>query len=427
MPNPAESARIVGSLGLPSDLLPRHLRPLVLEALADTRVVLVLGARQVGKSTLTRDVALRDYPAQILTLDDKTTRDAASSDPTGFVAALSQPALIDEVQRAPDLLLAIKESVDLDQRPGRFLLTGSANILTAPKIYEALTGRVEILNLWPLSQSEIERTSENIVDRLFGGTSPLIVGAPVGREAWVTRATAGGYPEARLRPSRRRSRWFRSYLTTLVERDLRDIADAHKLHQIPRLLRLIAGQAAGLFAPTNIAGRMGLDKKTVQSYTDLLETVFVVRRVQAWRPGIGSREVQHEKIYVVDSGLLVHLLGSNESRLSGDGQTAGKVFENFVAMEIARHVDWAETVARQYHYRQRDDEVDIVLETQSGELVAVECKAAATVRHSDYRPIEKLRDARDDAFVAGYVVYCGASTVPLADRIWALPVGALWQ
>jgi uncharacterized protein len=407
-------------------MLPRPARTRILEALADTRIVLVMGARQVGKSTLTQDIATADHPAQTMTLDDKTLRDAANNDPTGFVAGLNGPVVIDEVQRSPDLLLAIKEAVDVDKSPGRFLLTGSANILTAPKIYEALSGRIEIINLWPLSQAEIERSSNNLVDQLFAASPPQISGARVGRDAFVDRALRGGYPEARLRPQKRRDRWFESYLTTLIDRDLRALSVAQKIDEIPTLLNLIAAQAANLYKADNIANKMARDKKTIQAYTRLLETVFLVRRVKAWRPNIGSREIQTPKVFITDSGLLAYLLGADEKRAAEDDQVTGKLLENFIAMEVARLVDWADISVRQYHYRNRDEEVDVVLESRSGDIACIECKAAATLKPGDYRPMEKLRDARGKQFIAGFVLYSGADTKPLGDRLWAVPISALW-
>jgi predicted AAA+ superfamily ATPase len=386
-----------------------------------------MGARQVGKSTLAEEIANHDHPAQILTLDDKTTRDAAINDPTGFVAALGGPVMIDEVQRSPDLLLAIKEAVDHDKTPGRFLLTGSANILTAPKIYDALTGRIEIISMSPLAQVEIERSEANLVDQLFSGVPPRITGATVGRKAFVERAVRGGYPEARLREQRRRDPWFESYLTTLIDRDLREIADAQKLDEIPTLLRLIAAQAANLYKAENIANKMSLNTKTVQAYTQLLETVFLVKRIKPWRPNIGSREVQTPKVFVTDSGLLAYLLGANEQRSAEDDQVTGKLLENFAVMEIARLVESAQTTVTQYHYRARDEEVDVVLENRAGEITCIECKTAATLRPADYRPMEKLRDGRREQFLAGVVLYTGAETKPLGDRIWAVPVKALWS
>lgn len=408
-------------------LVPRHARRLIVDALADTRVVFVMGARQVGKSTLTQEIARNEHPARILTLDDATTRAAALSDPTAFVAGLDEPVLIDEVQRAPDLLLAIKASVDRDPRPGRFLLTGSANVLTAPRVSEALIGRMEVLNLWPLAQAELERSAANLVDSLFGGSPPRITGAPIGRAAWVERAAAGGYPEAVVRSGRRRDRWFESYLQTMLDRDLREIGDIRRRDELPRLLRLLAARASTIFVARAVSRSLSVTYETVQTYTGLLETVFLVRLVPPWRPGLGAREIQAPKLYLVDSGLLAYLMGANERRIAADDRVTGAVFENFVAMELLKHVDWAEAATRQFHYRNGRDEVDIVLESRSGEIVALEAKAAATVTPRDYRTLAKLRDGRPTDFVGGVVLYAGADTVPLAERIWALPVSALWS
>jgi predicted AAA+ superfamily ATPase len=407
----------------------RHVHDALLTALTDTRVVVLLGARQTGKSTLARTVASEVDGMDVASLDNRTLREAANADPKGFLASRRRPILIDEIQRTPDLLLEIKDIVDEDQTPGQFLVTGSANILTAPKIKDALTGRAEYLTLWPLSQAEIVGSTTNFVDALFAGDPPRVADAPVGRDAFAEIAAAGGYPEARRRPPARRRVWFRNYIRSLVERDLREISDAEKLGEVPSLLRLIASQAANLFVPGEIAGKMKLDKKTVSAYTSLLETIYIVRRVQAWTPGIGSREIQHEKIYIVDTGLMANLLGANEQRIRTDDQITGKIVENFVAMEIARLAEVSETQPRQYHYRKRSgrDEIDIVLEDDSGQLAAAEVKAAATVDSGDYSALVKLRDARGDDFVCGVVFYTGPKTLALTDRIWAVPISALWS
>ncbi len=397
------------------------------EALNNTRIVFVMGARQVGKSTLTREIADGRGITSTFTLDDRTTREAAIADPAGFVARLSHPVLIDEVQRAPDLLLAIKQ--DVDDHPaeaGRYLLTGSANVVTSRKVKDALTGRMEIVRLWPLSQSEIEGGNTNFVDALFRARPPQVTGAPVGRQSFVPIVAAGGYPEARLRDGRRRDRWFASYLETTLDRDLRDISDARKLDAMPRLLRYLAAQAANLLSYRGVADKLDLNHETVREYVGLLQTVFLVRTLPAWRPGIGAREVEKPKCYLVDSGLLAHLLGADESRIADDDQVTGKLLENFVVCEVLKHVDWADTDVTPYHYRQREDEVDLVLESRTGEVAVAEIKAAATLRAGDWRPLEKLREARGSRFKAGVVLYTGEQTVPLGDRLWAVPISGLW-
>jgi uncharacterized protein len=411
---------------MPSTFI-RHSRTPILEALGDTRVVYVMGARQVGKSTLTEDIAKSEYPAAAFSLDNQAARDAASNDPEGFVAGLSRPVLLDEIQRAgPDLLLAIKAVVDADQSPGQFLLTGSANVLTNRKVQDALTGRIEIITLWPLSQSEIEGTSGNIVDSLFAAAPPQISDAPVGREAFVDRIAAGGYPEALKRSGARRASWFENYLKTTLDRDLRDVSDAQKLGQIPRLLKLLAGRAANLLNSSEVGKRLRLEHKTVRSYTTLLETVFLVKTLPAWRPSIGARESTTRKIYLVDSGLLAHLLGADPKRLADDERITGIVLENFVAMEVMKHLEWASSVAELFHYRTGNDEIDIVLEDRSGAIACIEVKAAATLRERDWRPMAKIRDARSEDFRAGFLVHAGSQTFPLGDRLWAVPISALW-
>jgi uncharacterized protein len=408
-------------------VIARQSLPQVVETLTYARVTLVMGARQVGKSTLVRKIASDHHPAQSFNLDDQATRQAARNDPTGFVAGLTGPVAIDEVQRVPDLLLAIKEAVDLDPVPGRFLLTGSANILTAPRIYDALTGRINIERLWPLAQSEIEGSTSNLVDALFAGAPPQLADAPVGRVAWVSRAVLGGYPEVATRPAGRgRESWFSDYVTTVLERDLRNLSAAYKLDEIPRLLRTLAAQAANIYVAESTGNKLGLNKKTIQSYTELLETVFLIQRIPAWRPGIGAREVQKPKLYFVDTGLLADQLGANEDRVANDNQIVGKVLENFVGVELLKHLTWAKTRAQLFHYRRDVHEVDMVIEDRAGNIVAAEVKAAASFDTADYRELARLRDARTETFRAGVLFYAGAQTLPLGDRLWALPISSLW-
>jgi predicted AAA+ superfamily ATPase len=407
-------------------LHPRYLRPFLVEALTDTRVVFVAGARQVGKTTLTREIAADEHPMTILSLDEAATREAASRDPGGFVAELSGPVLIDEIQHVPDLLLEIKRAVDRDTTPGRFLLTGSANILTSKKIKDALTGRIETLNLWPLAQSELRGGRVNFVDALFAGMPPRLSGCEVGRNAFASIVAAGGYPEALLRTGGRRERWFESYIDSTLDRDLRDISDAIKIEEMPRLLRLIATQAANLLSYRNASGRLGLSAETVKTYVGILEQLFLVRRLPAWRPGLGAREVSTPKVYLVDSGLLTHLLGADEARIARDDQITGKVLENFVAMELLKHLGWARNRVRLYHYQRDREDVDLILERADGQIVAIEVKGRTTIGSQDYKWLIKLRERRSSRFVAGVVIHPREQTIPLGDRLWALPIDALW-
>ena len=408
-------------------MIERRIKPQVLDALGDTRVVMVMGARQVGKSTLCEAIATHEHRATVISLDDDPPREAAQSDPAGFVAALKGDAFIDEVQRAPGLILAIKRVVDRQQRAGQFLLSGSANLLSSRKIGEALTGRIELINLWPFAQSEIAGAKGNFIDDLFAASPPSVEGATIGREAFAERVATGGYPEARSRDQRRRDRWFESYLRTTLERDLDAIADLHKQDEMGRLLTLLGTRSANLLRYRNVAGSLDLDEKTVKSYIALLEAIFLVRTVPAWRPGFLQRVVHAPKVYITDSGLLAHLLGADDDRIANDDRVTGIAFETFVAMEIIKHAGFSETDPRIYHFRNsRGLEVDLVLEDRAGNIVAIEMKAKASLSQADARGLAKLRDAAGKRFVAGVVIHAGEQTLPFGDRLWAVPVSGLW-
>jgi predicted AAA+ superfamily ATPase len=412
---------------MPEPLIERRARGPILTALGDTRIVLVLGARQVGKSTLCASIAGGEHQATTFTLDDRATRGAATDDPTGFVAGLPKRVVIDEIQRVPDLVLAIKEEADRNPTPGRFLLTGSANLLTNRRVRDSLAGRTETTRLWPLSQAEIHGDDVNLVRMLLNGCVPQITGAVIGRDAFVQAIAEGGYPEVRERQPNRRAVWFRDYIEAIVERDIHDIASAQKAKEIPGLLRLLASQAANLLDYRKMARDIEIEDKTVKAYVKLLEDVFLARVVRAWRPGLGKREVHAPKPYIVDSALMAYLLGANEDRIANDDQVTGKILENFCGMELLKHLELCDDRPELFHYRNGRDEIDIVIEDRSGDLACVEVKAAATVASADYRAMEKLRDARPDGFKAGIVLYTGAQTVPLGDRLWAVPVSGLWS
>jgi predicted AAA+ superfamily ATPase len=408
-------------------IFPRYSLPLVEVTLDHTPAVFIAGARQVGKSTLAREVVSRRGIPTSVSLDTRAVLEAARADPDAFIAGLDKPVFIDEVQRVPELLLAIKDDLERNRVNGRYLMTGSANILTTPKVADALTGRISLIRLWPLAQAEIEGARTNIVDMALAGDAPRITGAPIGRAAFVSRLVEGGYPALRSVPATTRRRLFNDYVNSTIVRDLREISDARKLDEVPRLLRRLGSQAANLYVPDNVSRDLRLTRPTVVTYTALLKTVFLVHTLPAWRPGIGSREVQHEKLHFVDTGLLANMLGVNEMRVAEDDQLTGRLLENFVVMEIVKQLDWADADAGAFHYRQGRDEVDMILEATSGEIAAVEVKARSRVAERDWRAIGKLRDDRRGAFKAGIVIYSGEQTLPLSDRIWAVPVSALWR
>jgi uncharacterized protein len=410
-----------------SPLFTRRIRPIVVEGLRDARIVLISGARQVGKTTLSTEIAATDHPMRTLTLDDDPTREAALEDPAGFIAGLDGPVLIDEIQRAPGLLLEIKKVVDRDTTPGRFLLTGSANVFASKQVIDALTGRIDRIRMWPLARSEILSGELNIVDELLAGRAPQLDGGPVGRQAFSSVIAEGGYPEARLRPAgRSRERWFESYIDTALERDLREITDARRIDEMGRLLRLLASQSANLLSYRAVGQRLEMHHDTIQAYVTLLEQMFLIQRLPAWRPGLGARESNRPKVYVCDPGMLAYLLGADVQRIERDDQVTGKACETLVAVELLKHTTWAEQSVRIYHYQRERQDIDFILETRAGDLAAVEVKAKASLRSSDWKWLTALRDARSDRFKSGIVIYSGEQTIPLGDRLWAVPYAGLW-
>jgi uncharacterized protein len=412
---------------MPTDFVTRHIRPLLLEALSESRAAALLGARQVGKSTLVRDLASNEYGAQVFNLDDELTANAARTDPTGFVADIEGPAVIDEIQRAPALLLAIKQRLDGNQARGQFLLTGSANILTLPTIADALPGRVEYVHLWPFSQGELHGRREDFIDRLLTGRFPRVSGAPVGRGTAAETLARGGYPEVQGRTARGRSRFFASYIGSILGRDLEDVANVRNVENIERLLRVIAARSGSLVSFHGMGGELGLDKNTVAAHTKILEDLFLVRQLRPWRVNLGSRQIKSPKLYLVDSGLLAYLIGANEERIVQDGAVAGAILESLVAMELSRQSEWARESVSLFHYRDnKQREVDVVLERHSGELAGVEVKAAATASADDFAGLRHLRDKLGARFKAGVVLHLGAETLPFGDRLAAVPLSGLW-
>jgi hypothetical protein len=391
--------------------------------------VVINGARQTGKSTLARLVMADRPSAQLRYLDEAAVRAATTTDPAAFVRH-NGLLVIDEVQRVPDLLLEIKHEVDLDGRPGRFLLTGSARLFAMQEIPDLLPGRSETIELWPLSQGEIDRTADDFIAKVFdhGGDLPE-ADSDLRRDDYVMRALRGGYPEAvrRIEPGRR-ARFFESYVGDLIARDVRQVSEIERPTDMRRLVNLVAASIATLAVPGALANRLQLPLSTVKRYLDLLDLLFVIRRVPAWSTNMTTRAIATPKLMVSDSGLAAHLSGLTLRRLRLPTAPIGPLLENFVLGELARQLTWTEAPVRLYHYRDRDQyEVDAVLERASGELVAIEVKAAETVRNDDFRGIRHLQRRVGEQLVAGIVLYAGGQSLPFGHRLRALPISALWR
>lgn len=400
----------------------------------DTPVVVIVGPRQCGKSTLAEVVANERHARQV-TLDDAGRRAAARADPTGFVEQLELPTVIDEFQKAPELLPAIKSRVDRARAGGRraagmFLLTGSANVWGTLRVSESLAGRAERVQLWPLSQGEMLGRRESFVDGLLGGRAPVVTGAPSGRQAISRAVTIGGYPEMLNRGDpQRRARWIHNYIEMTLERDARDLAtNAQQLDALPKLLSAAAARVAGLLEVTELARDTKLKRDTATRYLTLLELLFLVRRAPAWSTNIGQRLIKAPKLWFSDSGLASHLVGYDERRFENDDSPlAGALFENFVASEITKQASWCETDVSLYHFRTAGGrEVDLTIESRDGKVVGVESKLSATIRERDFSGLRHLRDKLGERFRAGVVVHTGPETLPFGDRLWGVPVSALW-
>ena len=404
---------------------PRHIEPRIAEALLDTPVVLLAGPRQAGKTTLVRHIAAQQG-LRYLTLDDALTLLSAREDPVAMVRSLDR-AVIDEIQRAPELLLAIKKSVDEDRRPGRFLLTGSANLMALPTVADSLAGRMQTLSLLPLSQSEMALRATNWLDNVFAGQIPRADPAAQGDDL-VERVLRGGYPEAVTRPAgRRRTTWARQYINALIQRDVRDIASIDKLDQLPRFLRALAHTAGQMCNYTQLGGAVGLDGKTAARYTGVFEQMYLLERINVWARNRLSRVVKTPKLQFLDAGLLATLLDLTAQEVAQDRTRLGNALECFVFGELRKHSTTADDEYQLLYYRDADQiEVDVVIENAAGEVVGVEVKAAATVKAADLRGLKKLADLAGSQFKLGVVLYDGSETLPLGGGLWAAPLSTLW-
>ena len=399
----------------------------VTEALADTRVVLINGARQAGKSTLVRAIA-GERAAEWRDLDLPQDRQSALSDPVGFVA-FDGLVVIDEIQRAPELLLAIKVSVDADPRPGRFLLTGSSRLLALRELPDTLPGRMETIELWPFSQGEIDQCQDSFIDRAFQLGQELRCESAISRAGYAERLVRGGLPEAVARTDdRRRGRFFDSYVQNVVDREIRQLAEIEKGPQLRSLIRLLAARSGMIVPPGSLESQLAIARPTVARYMSLLEEVFLIKRIPGWSRNLGTRATLAPKLFFVDSGIAARLLALDAHALRRPGAPFGPLLEGFVLSELARQLSWSSELADLYHYRDHNGvEVDAVLENRRGEVIGVEVKAASTVRSEDFHGLRQLAAKLGDDFIAGFVLYTGTATLPFGRKLRAVPVSAIWE
>lgn len=409
-------------------LLERYTKESLLDALEDTPVILIHGSRQCGKTTLAKSVGeVMGYA--YITFDDENQLGAAKADPVGFVKSLPEKTILDEIQRVPELFLSIKESVDANRVPGRFILTGSANVLLLPQLSDSLAGRMEIIHLRPLAQCEITGQKPNFLASLF---SESLFSAVTNKKTTSLGSSLadilvqGGYPAAiQRKAAKRRNAWYRDYITTILQRDIKDLANIRNVNLLPKLLSLAASQTGRLFNSSELAFPFSVSRPTVREYLALLEQIFLIEELSPWHSNRISRLIKTPKLHLSDTGLASSLLGVNADELWKDKELLGQLLETFIYQELRKHASWHDEDLKFYHFRNKDKvEVDIIIE--KGRLKAgIEVKAAATVKQSDFKGLIRLKDACKGDFAGGIVFYDGEQVLPFGDKLYAVPISHL--
>ncbi|MCY4533630.1 MAG: ATP-binding protein [Gammaproteobacteria bacterium] len=398
------------------------------EALQDTPVALIHGSRQCGKTTLAQSVG-EQLGYHYISFDDDNQLQAAKADPVGFVQSLPEKTTLDEIQRTPELFTAIKASVDKNRKPGRFILTGSANVLLLPQLSDSLAGRMEIIHLRPLAQTEIAGKKPVFLQQLFNaeiGSIPNINNYPRLGETLADMVCRGGYPAAIARSTaKRRSAWYRDYITTIIQRDVQDIANIRNLDILPKLFSVAASQTARLFVAADLAAPFSISRPTIREYLALLEQIFLIEQLQPWHSNRLSRLIKTPKMHLADTGLACELLVINSQNLWQNKVLLGQLLETFIYQELRKYADWHNEALKFYHFRNKDKvEVDIIIE-QGQQVAGIEIKASATVTPSDFKGLNKLKDACGKQFSAGVVFYDGENILPFGNKLFAVPISLI--
>jgi len=408
--------------------LHRHVEPALAAALDDTPVVCLLGPRQCGKSTL----AVHHAPDRAyISLDDRNALELARNDPQGFIGELPERVTIDEVQRVPELTLAIKRSVDTKRRPGRFLLTGSANLLQLPRLSDSLAGRMEVIELQPFTEAEKEGTPGRFLEQWLGGSLDTRL-SPTGALQPSTlprRLIAGGYPESFRRTPARARQWLGQYIRSIIERDIHDVGQIKEGSDIARFIEYLSYRNTQLLNVTAIANALGHTRATTDKYLAILEKLYLARRLPAWHRNTAKRLVKTPKIHIRDSGLAAMLSDTTETLWTQDRSRFGPLLESFVVQQLSTQASWLDPAIRLWHYRDKDQvEVDCVL-TRGRNVWGVEVKAANTVGSSDGKGLKRLAAQAGRDFQGGVLFYDGSGVLPLDRKahLYAIPVSRLWE
>lgn len=396
------------------------------------RVVIVNGPRQSGKSTLLQlDAKKRN--AEVLSLDNPRVLRAARTDPSGFIAAAPKPLYLDEVQRGGDqLILAIKADVDANPtQRGRYVLSGSSKFLAIPTLSESLAGRAGIIDLWPLAQSEFEGNEQSLIDTAFRSPELLREAHPptLSRNELMERVLRGGFPEVADLSARARGIWFDAYLRTIFERELEPLLRTRQTLDIRRAASLLAARTAQEMNVSSFATALGNSNATTTTLLTLLESIFFHFSLPGWTDSVAARVRRRPKLHLLDSGIAGHLRRQSIDQLRDPIHAeSGALVETFVVSEILRAASWSEVRPFVNHFRDSEQrEVDLILESPDGRVIAIEVKTAIDVDNSDFRWLAYLRDRLGERFVHGIVVHIGDRPLPFGDRLTALPISTLWR
>lgn len=405
----------------------RYISHKVTEALKDTPVVMIAGARQSGKSTLAKSVVDSECP--YITFDDTAQLEIARQDPIGFIRnQTATQVILDEVQRIPEIFVSIKQSVDELRRPGRFLLTGSANVLLLPQVSDSLAGRFEMIPLYPLSECEIRGKESHFLSQLFAQKAPHTKEVRI-KNLLIEKIVSGSFPEPISRSSEgRRATWYMQYLNSLIQKDLSDIAHIEHVRIMPQFLKTLAVFSANLINLTNIGETVEISRQTTGRYLQLLEQLFLVELLPAWHKNELKQLAKTPKMHFVDTGLLCALRKINTIKLKSDITLFGHLLETYVYCELKKQASWLDQSISFYHYRDKDKyEVDFVLEGAGGEIIGIEVKATATLKASDFIGLRKLKESAKQDFHMGILLYDGDVTTSFGENLYAVPLGALWS
>lgn len=409
--------------------LKRHIEDKIYEALKFMPILLLRGARQTGKTTLVKELGLKNK-YNYLTFDNLNTLSLAKNDPVGFISGLEKPVILDEIQRAIDLFLPIKSDVDAHRTNGRYILTGSADPLLLPHVGDSLAGRIRLLPLWPLSQGELLQKKETFLDKVCGKIS-FSLGQTIAcsKEDLLHRVIQGGYPTIISSTTEQQKQdWFNDYISLVLQKDILDLSRIEKVSQIPNLFALLASRVGGLINLEELSRSLKLPSATLGRYLDLLKMLFLVYLLPPWEKNLGKRIVKSSKIYLVDTALQLFMLNMNKDHLWKDSQLLGKIVENFIVMELVKQISFSNYNIKMYHYRDyAQTEVDIILEIDGRDLIAIEIKTSETLSKEDFKGLQKFQEVAKKNLRFGIVLYAGNTAIPFSENMMALPISILWE